>query len=272
MRQRSALRNAVEYCLAATLLKSLQYTPLPIANALARMYTRALDRAIPRLRRVAERNLGFAMPELTPARHAEVVHGVFRSIARILVSFARFPSIRRDTLDSWIRLEGGEHFEAAQRAGRGVLFATAHLGNWEISAFAHALMTAPMHVLVRPLDNPRVDKLVEQRRALSGNYIIRKKQTREVLRALAAGDAVGVLIDQNVVPSQGVFVEFFGKKACAHAGFAKLAHHTGAAVVPGFALWSEEEQLYVLRFYPEIAITGDVTADTQRIHAHLESV
>ena len=167
MRQRSLLRNTLEYGVAVVALKSLQWAPRRLAFAMARIYTRLLDLAIPRLRRVARRNLAMALPEFTPARHAQIVDGVFRSIARILVTFAKFPSIRRGYLGEWIRLEGGEHFDQAREAGRGVLVATAHLGNWELSAFAHALMTAPMNVVVRPLDNPLIDRMVERRRALS---------------------------------------------------------------------------------------------------------
>jgi KDO2-lipid IV(A) lauroyltransferase len=134
-------------------------------------------------------------------------------------------------------------------------------------------MTAPMHIIVRPLDNPRIDVLVERYRALSRNHIIEKKDAaREILRALKAGDAVGILIDQNTAIEEGVFVDFFGMKACAGTAFVKLAHHTGAAVVPGYAIWSVAEQRYILRFDPEIEMTGDVAADTQRVHAHLESV
>src|SRR5262249_32730738 len=143
-----------------------------------------------------------------------------RSIARMLVVFARFPQIHRGNLDRWIRLEGGEHFDAAQRAGRGVLFATAHLGNWELSAFAHALLAKPMNVVVRPLDNPYIDALVERRRALTGNIPIGKKDfARAILKSLAANQAVGILIDQNASPADGVFIDFFGVKACASAGF-----------------------------------------------------
>lgn len=273
MRERPALRNAVEYCLAAAALKSLEYAPLPVARGLASGYARLLDRAIPRLRRVGMRNLAFAMPELTAARHSEIINGVFASIARILVSFAKFPSIRRANLDQWIRLEGGEHFDAALRAGRGVLFATAHLGNWELSAFAHALMAAPMNVLVRPLDNPRIDALVERRRALTGNRPIGKKDfARSILKALAANQAVGILIDQNESLDSGVFVDFFGVKACATPGLARFAAHSGAAVIPGFALWSQEEQRYVLRFFPAVPMTGEAAADTQALHRVLEGV
>src|SRR5262249_26260770 len=190
-----------------------------------------------------------------------------------LVAFAKFPHIHKGNLSRWIRLEGGEHYEAALRAGRGVLFATAHLGNWELSAFAHALMAGPMNVVVRPLDNPLIDSLVERRRALPGNGQIGKNDfARSILKALSSNQAVGILIDQNESLDAGVFIDFFGIPACASTGFAKFAAHSGAAVIPGFALWSEEENRYVLRLYPPLPMTGDAARDTQTLQSHLESV
>jgi Kdo2-lipid IVA lauroyltransferase/acyltransferase len=273
MRHRSPLHDAVEYWLALAALNSLAWTPLPLSNRLARMYARLLDLAIPRLRRVALRNLEMALPALDRREHARIVDGVFRSIARLLVAFARFPHMNRASIGELIHYEGYEHFEEAQRRGKGVLFATAHLGNWELSAFAHALLSAPMHVVVRPLDNSRIDRLVARRRTLSGNHLIEKKDfARGILAALAANEAVGILIDQNASLDNGVFVNFFGMPACAGTGFAKLAAHTGAAVIPGFALWSEAEQKFVLRFWPAVEITGDIREDTARMQAVLESV
>jgi KDO2-lipid IV(A) lauroyltransferase len=268
MRQRSSLRNGLEYCLALAVVKSLELTPVPLAHWLARRYARLLDLAIPRLRQVAYRNLALALPH---ADRRAVVDGVFRSIARLLVTFAKFPSIRRENAGRWIRYEGREHFDDALRAGRGVLFATAHLGNWELSAYAHALLAAPMNVVVRPLDNPLIDGLVERRRRLSGNRLVYKKDfARSILKALSANQAVGILIDQNSSPDAGVFVDFFGIPACAGTGFAKIAAHSGAAVIPGFALWSDEERRYILRFYPPVPITGDAASDTQAVQSRLE--
>jgi KDO2-lipid IV(A) lauroyltransferase len=270
MRRRSAVRNQIEYVLAQAVVKSLEIMPIGVTHRLAGGYARVLDLALPRLRRVALENLAFALP----GEDAEkIVDGVFRSIARLLVSFARFPSIRRENVGQWIRCEGLEHYERAKREGRGVLFATAHLGNWELSAFAHALLAEPMHVVVRPLDNPLIDRLVEERRSLTGNRpIFKKDYARAILKALAANEAVGVLIDQNASADTGVFVDFFGVPACAGVGFAKLAARSGAAVIPGFAIWSEEEQRYVLRFYPPAPVTGDAAQDTQALQARLESV
>lgn len=273
MASRSDSRTELEYWLAWTVLLSLKWTPHPLAWWLARLYAALLDSALPRLRRVALVNLGLALPELTTADRQRIVDGVFRSIARLLLVFARFPRLNRENVREWIRLEGFEHVEAARQRGRGILFATAHLGNWELSAFAYALLVEPMHVVVRPLDNPRIDALVERRRTLSGNRLIQKKEfARGILKALAANQAVGILADQNSTPDEGVFVDFFGVPACASTGLARLAAHSQAAVIPGFALWSDEERRYVLRFYPPVEITGDLQEDTQRIQSEIESV
>ena len=252
---------------------TLQWLPRRAATALARFYVRLFDHAAPGLRRTARRNLEMAFPERSPAERERIIDGVFTSLARVLVAVSQFPRIHAGNVAEWIRYEGLDHFDEAIRKGKGVLFATAHLGNWELSAFAHALMTAPMHVVVRPLDNPLIDAFVESRRMGSGNHIIGKRElVRRILRALAANEAVGILVDQNTSVEEGVFVDFFGRKASADAGFAKLAAHSGATVIPGFALWEESEKRYVLRFYPPVEITGDTGADTQRLQTVLEEV
>ncbi len=273
MRRRSRVRDAWEYGLALAVVKSLEWAPLGVASRLAGFYVRLLDCAIPRLRRTALRNLSMALPELGPAGHARIADGVFASIARLLVAFARFPRMRGERVKKWIRYEGYEHFERAAARGKGVLFATAHLGNWELSAFAHALLSGPMHVVVRPLDNPLIDGLVARRRTLSGNRLIEKKEfARPILAALRRNEAVGVLIDQNAAPENGVFVDFFGIPACASTGLARLAARSGAAVIPGFALWRGEEERYVLRFYPPVEMTGDASRDTAALQKVLEKV
>jgi len=250
-------------------LWSLAHAP----PGLALFYAKLLDVALPRLRRVAMRNLELAYPEKTLRERKAIVDQVFGSIGRLLYSFARFPQINRENISQWIRYEGLQHFLEAKKAGHGVLFATAHMGNWELSAFAHALMTEPMNVVIRPLDNPAVDRLVEQRRQLSGNRLIEKWDgARAILRALHQNEAVGILMDQNTSLEEGVFVNFFGTPACANAAFAKIAHRTGAIVIPGFALWLENENRYVLRFYPPVEMTGDPARDTERLHTVLEQV
>jgi Kdo2-lipid IVA lauroyltransferase/acyltransferase len=270
MRRRSAIRNLFEYVLAVAVLKSMEWAPLALAAWLARRYLALLDRAVPRLRRAAYTNLSFALPG---ADRKAITDGVFDSLARVLLAFARFPSIRRENVERWIRCEGLEHYADALRAGRGVLIATGHLGNWELSAFAHAWLTGPMNVVVRPLDNPFIDRMVQRRRELSGNRSISKREiARPILKALAANQAVGVLIDHNSAADTGLFVNFFGLPACTGTGFARLAARSGAPVIPGFALWSEKEGRYVLRFYPPVPITGDALRDTAAVQGAVEEI
>jgi len=259
----------VQYLLARLVLWSLAHSPLGLAH----FYAKLMDLVLPRLRKTAMRNLELAFPGNLPSERRRVADEVFRSIARLLYTFARFPQMNRENISDWIRYEGLEYYTQAKSQGRGVLFATAHMGNWELSAFAHGLMTEPMNVVIRPLDNPRIDRMVEDRRRLSGNRLIEKWDgARAILRALHENQAVGILIDQNTSLQEGVFVDFFGTPACANTAFAKIAAHTGAVVIPGFALWSQQERRYVLRFYPPIEISGEAEMDTRRLHARLEEV
>lgn len=255
---------------AGIVLRTLQLSPLWLAHPLSRFYVKLVDFLVPRLRATAYANLEVALPG---ADTNAVTDGVFQSIARLLVTFARFPSMNSCNIGNWIRYQGLENYWSAKARGCGVLIATGHIGNWELSAFAHALMTEPMHVVVRPLDNVRVDAAVEQHRRMSGNRVIQKKDAaRQILKALRKNEAVGILIDQNVGLSEGVFVPFFGRLACAGTAFARLANRSGAAVIPGYAVWSHTEQKYILHFEREVEMTNNDEADTARIHSRLEAV
>jgi KDO2-lipid IV(A) lauroyltransferase len=271
-RSRSALRNRIEYVTAAGVVATLRYPPRAMADRLARLYTRLLDLAVPRLRRIALRNLELAMPELAAHQRRRIADGVFHSLARMLVAVARLPDLTPKNIGAWIAHDGLENLRAAQNRGKGVIVATAHLGNWELSVNAHTLLCGDtMSVVVRPLDNPLIDDFIRRRRELFGNRTIGKKEfVRSLLKALQAGQNAGMLVDQNNMLDEGVFVDFFGIPARTGTSFAKIVAHTGAAVVPGFALWNEAEKRYRLKFYPALEMTGDIVEDTRRVQAAVE--
>ena len=149
----------------------------------------------------------------------------------------------------FIRYEGLEHYLAARDQGKGVLILTGHLGAWELSSFYHSLMGYPMSIVIRRLDNPLVDNLVNQIRCLHGNQVLHKDDfARGLLGAMRRGETVGILMDTNMTPPQGAFVDFFGHAACTGSGLARVAMKTGAKVLPGFLLWDDATQQYVLRF------------------------
>ena len=271
MAKHSNFRNTAELLLVRALMAPLRYLPRQSAEAMARLYMGTLDWAAPKLRQRALRNLELALPQLGPRERRCVADGAFHALARHLVAIARFPRIDKSNIGDWIRYEGYENYQSALARGKGVLIVSAHLGAWELSGHAHALMSAPMSVVVRPLDNPKLDDWCENMRTLAGNRMIgRNDYVRPILAALKQNGAVGVFVDQNMTADRGIFVDFFGHQACVESGVAKIAAKTGAAVIPGFAIWSTAEQKFVLRFYEVLDIEGDPAADSQRIQSALE--
>jgi Kdo2-lipid IVA lauroyltransferase/acyltransferase len=174
------------------------------------------------------------------------------------------PRYTRENIATVIVLDGQENFLEGRRRGQGVLFLTAHLGAWELSSFAHALYGYPLHYMARPLDNAHLDALVNRYRGLSGNTpIFKNDSARAMLKVLKDAGTIGILADQNTLREEGVFVDFFGVLACTTTGIARVALHTGAAVVPGYAVWDESLQKYRLRFEPplELVRTGNAERD-----------
>jgi KDO2-lipid IV(A) lauroyltransferase len=258
------MRDRLEYWLVVAVARSLGWMPRRLARLLADALTWSMYRALSRLRRVGRRNLELALPELSAAERERILRGVFRHLGWQLVEFCRMTRYTARNTRNWIRTEGLEHYLAAQARGKGVLVVTGHLGAWELSSFYHSLMGHPMGMIIRPLDNRRLDGFVNGIRCLHGNRVLPKDEfARGLLTAMRAGDTVGILMDTNMTPPQGAFVKFFGQDACTATGLAHVARKTGAAVLPGFMLWEPSERRYVLHFGPELAIphTADVAAD-----------
>jgi KDO2-lipid IV(A) lauroyltransferase len=258
------MRETIEYWLVLAVARTLGVMPRGLARLLAGLLAFFVYWTFGRLRRVGVRNLELALPELSSKARTEILRKVYRSLGWQLVEFCRLTRYTPANTRNWIRTEGLEHYLAAQARGKGVLIVTGHLGAWELSSFYHSLMGYPMGMVIRRLDNRRLDNYVNAVRCLHGNRVLHKDEfARGLLTAMRAGETVGILMDTNMRPPQGVFVEFFGRQACTASGLARVALKTGAAVLPGFMVWEAAEKKYVLHFGPELEFepTGDAEAD-----------
>jgi KDO2-lipid IV(A) lauroyltransferase len=231
-----------------------------------------------RLRRVALRNLALAFPEMPERERRRLVRGEFISLGRQLAEVCLFPRYTRENVSRLVVYDGFENFEHAYARGKGVLFLTGHLGAWELSAFAHSLNGHPLKIVMRRLDNPYLDALIQHYRTMHGNRTVDKDDfVRGLLSAMRAGETVGILMDTNMTPPQGVFVDFFGIPACTASGLARIALRTGAAVVPGFTVWDSTLRKYILRFDPAVELirTGgdeaDIIANTAKFTKVIET-
>jgi Kdo2-lipid IVA lauroyltransferase/acyltransferase len=258
------MRQRLEYALAWLIIKFVGALPRSLARAAAILLGWAVYLLHIRLRRVGQRNLALAFPEKSQDERARILRGVFTSFGRQLAEVCLFPKYTRENVSEVVVYDGFENFERALARGKGVLFLTGHLGGWELSAFAHSLYGYPLHVVMRPLDNSYLDRMTRSYRTMHGNQMIDKDDNvRGLLSGMKAGETVGILMDTNMTPPQGVFVDFFGIPACTASGMARIAMRTDAAVVPGFTIWDPELRKYRLRFDPALDLvrTGDDDAD-----------
>jgi Kdo2-lipid IVA lauroyltransferase/acyltransferase len=273
------VKDALQYAAVAALLKLLGALPRAAARAVAVAMARLCYALLPKLRLTTEFNLRLAFPALNDAERRAIAHGMIRNLGWMAAEFARLPKYNAANIEQFVILDGQENFLAGKQQGHGVIYLTGHIGAWELSSFAHALYGFPLHYMARPIDNQRIDALVNRHRSLSGNQpIFKNESARAVLKILKAQGTVGILADQNTMPQEGVFVDFFGTQSCTSTGIARVALHTGAAVVPGYAVWDAALGKYRLRFEPPVDLvrTGDLEHDvlvnTARFTKILEDV
>ena len=273
------MKERLQYLAALSLIKFLGILPRSAARGLAGSGTHVLLWMLPKLRKTAEFNLALAFPEWTPARRREVKRKMVRNLGWMAAEFARLPQYTKENIEQFVILDGHENFLAGQSRGKGVIYLTGHIGAWELSSFAHALYGFPLHYMARPLDNEPLDALVNGYRGLSGNTpIFKNDAARGMLRILKNSGTVGILADQNTMPQEGVFVDFFGTPACTTTGIARVALHTDAAVVPGYAYWDANIRKYRLRFEPPVELTRsgnaeqDILENTQRFTKVIEEI
>jgi Kdo2-lipid IVA lauroyltransferase/acyltransferase len=268
MGRQSNLKITLEYGAARLMLGVLGILPRSLAIMLGRAMGRIAYWLPGRLRRTGERNLEIAFPEMSEGEKQRLLRGCFESLGRLLAEFSQFPRMSVERLRRMIDYDqvGLGHLREAEKAGRGVIFLTGHLGAWEVLSFGWSALEYPLSFLVRPIDNPRIEEMVERVRTRFGNIAIDKKSAaRQALRVLRDKGTLGILSDLNTQPYEGVFVPFFGRLACTNAGIATLALKTDAVVIPTCAVWDAKRGKYFFHGDPQVELvrTGDHQRDVE---------
>ena len=230
-------RYRFESALARSVRWVVPYVPMSVVRASGRAMGRLAYIADGPRRRVALENLAAAFPGRPLKERKAMARAMFAHFGGLLVELIKFGTYSREEMLAATEIEGEERVRQAQAQGRGILIFTGHFGYWELLAMAHALRIEPMSVLARPLDNPYLHAMLEDIRTSTGNAVIyRQGAVRRMLRDLAGGRGVGVLIDQHLHTPDAVYVAFFRRPAATTSALAALALRTGAPVIPVFAL------------------------------------
>ncbi len=229
-------------------------------------------------RRIALNNLELALrDELEKRERKNIARRNFVHLSRVVLELPYLRKLTAEEIDGFVTFFGLEHFNAAVQKRRGLLILASHFGNWELMALAFSLRYRPINIVIRPLDNPFLDGLINTIRTRGGNQMIEKKGSiRKILHLLAAGEPVAMLIDQNLAWYDGVFVPFFKEIACTNKALASLALRTGAPVIPAYNV-RQRDGSYRIVVEPEVELVKsgnkrrDVEENTARFNKVIES-
>jgi KDO2-lipid IV(A) lauroyltransferase len=231
------LRHRLEYAIVRALITIVRVLPQAVVDACGAALGWAFYTLDGPHRRIALRNLATAFPARAEAERRAIARGAFDHFGRLLFDLLRFASLTPAEMLARVEVDGEERSRAAYAQGKGVLFVTGHFGYWELQAMVHAVQAEPVAILARALDNPYLNRLLEDIRQRTGNTVVYRRGTiRRVMRTLQAGRGVAVLIDQHIMGRDAIYVDFFERPAATTSAVAALALRTGAPVLPVFAL------------------------------------
>jgi KDO2-lipid IV(A) lauroyltransferase len=243
------LQTAMEYAAARSVLATLGRLPPPAAFRIGRAMGKAAYTLTRDLRRTGATNLRLAFPEKTDEERAQILRECFDSMGRQLGLFSQLSTKPREVLESLIEVRDFDRLlEAKKVHGDKLFYYTAHLGAWEFTSFGVSLFGHPFSFLVRRIDNPRIEELVDRVRTRFGNKTIDKLSAgRLMLKILRTGEtAIGLLPDLNTLDDEAIFIDFFGVPAATNFLVAKFALRTNTPIIPFFAPWCEKKGKYLL--------------------------
>ena len=279
MAKRGKTKTTLEYLLARWLLAGFGVLPRRLALIAGIGAGKLAYLLAGNLRRTGQRNLEIAFPELNHNQRTLMLQGCFQSLGRLLGEFSQFRKATPERLREIVEYDevGLAYLRQAEAERHGVIFLTGHIGAWELLSFGWSALEYPISFLVRPIDNPFIEEMIERIRTRFGNRAIDKRSAaRQALRVLREGGTLGILSDLNTQEFEGVFVPFFGKLACTTAGIATLALKTDAVVIPTCAVWNQQKKRYFFHGDPpvELVRTGDhqkdIELNTARFAAAIE--
>jgi KDO2-lipid IV(A) lauroyltransferase len=181
----------------------------------------------------AMQNLRLAFPgKYSEEQLADLTHAVYLHFSTLILEIALLPRrIRSKRWQQALLAAAPQQVQQIYASGRPVLIATAHFGNWEMTAYWLRVFGVRAHLVARRMDNPYLDAFMRQFRESIGHTVLSKHgDLSRMQMVLDAGGTLCTLADQDA-GSRGLFVEFFGRPASTHKVIAFLARKTNALIV-----------------------------------------
>lgn len=215
--------------------------------------------------------------EIDKAGICHMVKANFVQLVRVALEIPSLLKLSKHNIDSYVVFSGQSHLKEALLRGKGILFLSAHLGNWELATLATSLkFDLPINALVRPLDFSPMDKVLTEIRSRTGNKVLDKdKSASSIRQMLSKNQVIGIMLDQNASWHEGVYVPFFNRITCTNKGLAIFAMRYGATVLPIFNI-RQKDGRYRIMFEPPVSlvqssnIRRDIVENTELFNTIIE--
>lgn len=274
MTVRKRLKRAVRYRLLRAALLVVSALPLRAAQAFGRAFGRVAFRLAGGERSKALASLARAFPEQTEPERTAIARACFEHLGQAAFELACIRQMDRDVARyiEWPEADRAALASALSR-GKGVVFVTGHVGNWELLARRVALAGFPSQSIAKETSDAGTTALIERFRLSGGVRSIWRGHdgaARQMLRALKQGEILGLVIDQDT-KVQSVFVPFFGIPAATPRAAADLALRTGAALMVGFCQRKTEGTYLLTMKELPVEPSGDREGDVLKLTGALSS-
>lgn len=268
MKKRRVLAaRGIEYFFVLLLSRLVLLLPFDLAVSMGAGLGRLLHRMDRRHRLIGLDNLRASFKtEKSEEALSKILLGVYENIGRSGIEAIRLNEMTPAEIRERTEIEGLEHYVAAKNENKGVILLGAHFGSWEWIPLALGVEGVPMHVIVRPVDNPLLDRMVQGMRERFGNVVMNKRtETGEIIKLLRKGAAIGFLLDQDVGRDKAIFVDYFGRPAATNKALATIALRTGAPVIPMFIIRKKGGHKLVIEKPMTLPRTGVLNQDMKEI-------
>jgi KDO2-lipid IV(A) lauroyltransferase len=263
------LRHRVQYGAMRTVLGALDLLSWKRAAALGGRLGTLGYKPLGVRRKVVERQIAAAFPGLDEAEVLRIARESYAHLGRTTIETALLGTLPSDAvLDLFEGVDNWSCVERAMSAGKGLIFVTGHLGNWELGGAYLAARGVGLDVVVRNQENPLFDAYLNRTRERLGMTIVRDSEAvKRTPRSLKAGRAIAFLSDQGVLGLASTFVPFFGRPAKTPRGPAVFALRLKVPVVFGTAL-RQPSGRYRFSFEPvTVQDTGNRERDVDAVVA-----
>ena len=249
----------------------------PISRLISFLMGRLVYYCFPKYRHIVQENLEVAFSDKSKKERIKIAKKTFANLVSLIFEIGCSLRLTEKKIHKYFQVEGFEYLVSALEKKRGAFLLTGHIGNWELLPVVSYLMPVPGNVLYRPLDFTPLDEFfVVSRSRNNVKLFSREGALRKVVSHLRQNEVVLVLQDQNVDWYEGVFVDFFGKKACTSVGMATMAYRLKTPIVPMFLLRTKKGFLFKMMSEVEQVFTDDARKDieenTQRYNDVLEEI